>query len=165
LTRANEGLTRALGQLEARCKLLEEKQARLKYYKKMVDASMFMICAHCQKTVATNIFGEHIEGCRGQEKISKTNNETVNAETERLRISIDQAQITQNEGKKQVTKFLVSLRLGTKNWQVGRRFKEFAALDQFLRQKCPQLTFPDSSSQLFRSTNQPFLFSSKRRTA
>ena len=51
-------------QMEFRCKILEEKKTRLKQYKKMVNSSMFMICVHCQKTIATNIFLEHISSCK-----------------------------------------------------------------------------------------------------
>jgi len=49
--------------MEMRYKIMEEKKNRLKPYKKMVKLSTYMVCIHCQKTIATNVFQLHLHSC------------------------------------------------------------------------------------------------------
>jgi hypothetical protein len=63
LVETNRNLSAAVDKMEMRCKVLEEKNEKLKKYKRMVKNSTALQCLHCAKFISCNIFLQHITNC------------------------------------------------------------------------------------------------------
>lgn len=59
--------------MEQRCKILEEKNNKLKNYKKMVKNSAALQCQGCSKFIQASIFLQHLSQCQSQTSASTLN--------------------------------------------------------------------------------------------
>lgn len=66
LMESNRNLSAAMEKIELRCKVLEEKVAKYKQYKKMCSNSTALQCLHCNKLISNSIFYQHLNSCLTQ---------------------------------------------------------------------------------------------------
>lgn len=77
LVETNKNLSSAVERMESRCKVLEDKNDKLRRYKKMVKNAKSLQCTTCSKFISTHIFLQHISDCSNQPR----NNQPVHAST------------------------------------------------------------------------------------
>lgn len=70
LVETNRNLSVSLGKIEMRCRMLEEKNDKLKNCKIMIKNCSTLQCAHCSKFISANIFGYHLNSCQNSNIIT-----------------------------------------------------------------------------------------------
>jgi PX domain. len=190
LVETNRNLSAAVDKMEMRCKVLEEKNEKLKKYKRMVKNSTALQCLHCAKFISCNIFLQHIINCvnmnAGMAKTNLintvpqtptnpyTNNSTPNHNTYQdntvidagaLQISINQTMVKENSDSKPYTEYLIQVSYNGIKWSVSRKYKMFCELHQNLNTHFPSLKFPESAFTILGAFNNiNYMSNSKRPT-
>lgn len=59
----NRNLSAALDKMELQGKILEEKNQKLKKFKKMFKSCQALQCLHCNKSISSSIFNQHVQTC------------------------------------------------------------------------------------------------------
>ncbi|KRX10134.1 Phox homologous domain [Pseudocohnilembus persalinus] len=78
LMETNKNLSAAMEKMELRCSLLEEKNEKLKNFKKMVKNSSALQCIHCSKFISNTIFTQHLKNCIEINGTDSSNQKTQN---------------------------------------------------------------------------------------
>ncbi|KAL4442538.1 hypothetical protein ABPG74_006940 [Tetrahymena malaccensis] len=187
LVETNRNLSAAMDKIEQRCKLLEEKNEKLKQYKKMFKNSSALQCTHCSKFIANNIFLNHVNSCIQKNNVGNTSINLsgsgvnvpvmstmpyntipanfLNLDPNYLLISINQTMVRESPDNKPYTEYLIQLSYQNIKWEVARKYKNFCELHQQLMSTFPGLKFPDSSLAIINSsTDINNVFYSKRPT-
>lgn len=70
MVETNRNLSVSLGKIEMRCRMLEEKNEKLRNFKVMIKNCSTLQCAHCSKFISANIFGYHLNSCQNSSIIT-----------------------------------------------------------------------------------------------
>lgn len=182
LVETNKNLSAAVDKMEMRCKVLEDKNEKLKRYKRMIQNSLALQCIHCSKFIASNVFPQHMAACTTPQQATTLNKANLIAPITRpsavpthhnenevdpnaLQISIHQTMVKENSDSKPYTEYLIQVIYNGTKWSVSRKYKQFCELHQALNTHFPSLKFPESAFTVLGGFNNlGYISSSKRPT-
>ncbi len=162
-----------------RCKVLEDKNEKLKRYKRMIQNSLALQCIQCSKFIASNVFPQHMASCTAPQQATTLNKANLIAPMTRpsavpteneidpnaLQISIHQTMVKENSDSKPYTEYLIQIIYNGVKWSVSRKYKQFCELHQSLNTHFPSLKFPESAFTVLGGFNNlGYISSSKRPT-
>lgn len=145
LTEANRNMAFALRHLEQRFEQAEEKERKMKEFKKCFKNSSCMQCQNCSKFFVPSIFPQHLNVCiLSPENFSKIENGKGKPGVQLIEIEVKQTLLKDSESKP-YTEYLLEVRKNGKAWNVSRKYKEFCSLHSQLKTLLPGINLSDYS--------------------